>query len=257
MNSTPARSSAARIFLAVSSRPPSGPSCASNRFIVGMEMSAAAANCSWDQANSDRAALSCLIDTFGIDFCETIYDTFSINQAAHRGPEMSEALSRIQLTALQYQVIRERLMALDRDLDEQALADTLEGLTDLHEILAAIVREALTDEALAVGLRHRMGAMEQRLDHLLFRAAKRREIAREVMTETDLKKVTAPDLTLVLRPGSPALTVTDERAIPAEFWVAREPRLNRQELLAQLKAGAEIQGVQLSNPQPVLTVRTK
>lgn len=170
---------------------------------------------------------------------------------------MSESLSRIQVSAQQYQVIRDRLRALDRDLDEQTLADTLEGLTDLHEVLAAVVREALSDEALAVGLRHRIGAMEERLERLLLRAARRREIARDVMAETDVKKVTAPDLTMVLRPGSPALMIADEQAIPAEFWVAREPRLNRQELLTQLKAGTEIQGVQLSNPQPVLTVRTK
>lgn len=170
---------------------------------------------------------------------------------------MSESLSRIQVSAQQYQVIRDRLRALDRDLDEQTLADTLEGLTDIHEVLAAVVREALSDEALAVGLRHRIGAMEERLERLLLRAARRREIARDVMAETDVKKVTAPDLTMVLRPGSPALMIADEQAIPAEFWVAREPRLNRQELLTQLKAGTEIQGVQLSNPQPVLTVRTK
>lgn len=170
---------------------------------------------------------------------------------------MSEALSRIQLTALQYQVIRNRIQAQDQNLDEQTLADTLEGLTDLHEILAAIVREAVTDEALAAGLRQRIGTMEERLERLLYRAAKRREVVREVMVETDVKKVTAPDLTLTLRPGSPILVVIDETVIPAQFWVAREPRLNRQELLTQLRAGAEIQGVQLSNSPPVLTVRTK
>lgn len=170
---------------------------------------------------------------------------------------MSQALSRIQLSALQYQVIRDRIRALDAEIDEWTLADTVEGLTDLHEILAAIIREALTEEALADGLRERVGAMEERLQRLLARGAKRREIAREVMVETDVKKVTAPDLTLTLRPGSPALVVTDERLIPAEYWVAREPRLNRQELLNQLKAGAEIQGAQLSNSPPVLAVRTK
>ena len=37
----------------------------------------------------------------------------------------------------------------------------------------------------------------------------------------------------------------------------REPRLNRQGLLNELKDGAEIQGVALSNPEPVLSVRTK
>jgi len=166
-------------------------------------------------------------------------------------------MNRVGLAAVQYQALRDRLRAQDPELDEETLADTLEGITDLHEILAQIVRAALTDEAMASGLQQRMGVMAERLDRLHFRAAKRREIARDVMVEAEIKKVTAPDLTLLVRPGTPALVVTDESAVPAEFWEPREPRLNRQRLLAEVKQGVAVQGVQLSNPQPVLTVRTK
>src|SRR5215467_3249137 len=68
MNSTPADRRAEQIFSPVSSRPPNGPSLASKRLMVGIDTSAAAANSSWDQARSDRAAFICLIDTFSIDF---------------------------------------------------------------------------------------------------------------------------------------------------------------------------------------------
>jgi hypothetical protein len=163
----------------------------------------------------------------------------------------------VGVAAQQYQVIRERLRAEDPDLDERTLADTVEGLTDLHEIVAAIIRSALEDEALALGLKDRMAEMQERLERLADRAAKRRQIAREVMIETEIKKITAPDFTLSMRPGSPSLVVMDEAAIPQEFWEPRDPRLNRQGLLAELKQGATITGVALSNPEPVLSVRTK
>jgi hypothetical protein len=149
------------------------------------------------------------------------------------------------------------LRVADPLIDDETLADTLEGLTDLHEILAAVVRGALTDEAIAAGLRQRIEVMGQRLDRFRYRATKRREMVREVMIETEVKKVTAPDLTLAIRPGSPVLVVSDESAVPAEFWEPREPRLNRQKLLAELKLGVQIQGVELASPPPVLTVRTK
>ena len=99
--------------------------------------------------------------------------------------------------------------------------------------------------------------MQGRLDRLQDRASKRRQIAKDVMVELDLKKITAPDFTVSIRPGTPALLMLDEAAVPSIYWEPREPRLNRQELLSELKEGAEIEGVALSNPEPVLSVRTK
>ena len=77
------------------------------------------------------------------------------------------------------------------------------------------------------------------------------------MVELDLKKLSAPDFTASIRPGMPALKVIDEAAVPSIYWEPREPRLNRQGLVADLKQGTEIAGVALSNPEPVLSVRTK
>jgi hypothetical protein len=163
----------------------------------------------------------------------------------------------LQFTAITYRTIRDRLRTEDPQIDEQTLADTAEGLTDLHEILVAIIRAALTDEALAKGLNGRIAEMRGRLDSLEDRAANRRRIAKDVMVELDLKKLTAPDFTASIRPGTPALMVIDEAAVPSIYWEPREPRLNRQGLTADLKQGAVITGVALSNPEPVLSVRTR
>jgi hypothetical protein len=161
------------------------------------------------------------------------------------------------IAAQQHQLIKERLRAAEPELDEQTLADTLEGLTDLHEIVAAIVRAALIDEALVQGLKDRIKMMEGRMARLQERADKRRQIARDAMVDTEVKKITAPDFTVSIRPGNPALVVVDEKRIPAEYYEPKEPRLNRQALLADLKRGSSIAGVNLSNPSLVLSVRVK
>ena len=163
----------------------------------------------------------------------------------------------LAFAAIHYRAVRDRLRAEEPQIDEQTLADTVEGLTDVHEILGAIVRAALADEALATELKGRIAEMGDRLERLQDRAAKRRQIAKDVMVELDLKKLTAPDFTASIRPGMPALMVIDEAAVPSIYWEPREPRLNRQGLATDLKQGAEITGVTLSNPEPVLSVRTK
>jgi hypothetical protein len=159
--------------------------------------------------------------------------------------------------AATYRAIRDRIRGEDPAIDEQTLADTVEGLTDLHEILEAVLRSALQDEALATGLKGRIAEMEDRLARLQDRASKRRQIAKDVMVELDLKKLTTPDFTASIRPGTPALMVIDEAAVPSIYWQPREPKLNRQGLAADLKQGAEVAGATLSNPEPVLSVRTK
>ena len=163
----------------------------------------------------------------------------------------------LDFAAIHYAAVRDRIRKEDPQIDEQTLADTVEGLTDLPDILMAIIRAALADEALATGLKGRVAEMQDRLDRLQDRAAKRRQMAKEVMIELDLKKIAAPDFTASIRPGMPALMVIDEAAIPSIYWEPRDPRLKRQELATELKQGAEITGVALSNPEPTLSVRTK
>jgi hypothetical protein len=167
-----------------------------------------------------------------------------------------EQIMSLESATIHYRAIRDRIQATEPNIDEQTLADTVEGLTNLHEIVQAVIRSALVDEALARGLKCRIVDMQGRLDRLQDRASKRRQIAKDVMVHLDLKKLNAPDFTVSIREGAPSLTVINEDEVPKIYWQPGEPRLKRQQLAEDLKNGEEIAGAELSDPEPILTVRT-
>jgi hypothetical protein len=156
-----------------------------------------------------------------------------------------------------FQLLRERLLADYPMLDDECLADTLEGITELHEMIAAVIRSVLVDEALQSGLRTRLEEMRQRLVRLEERSSKKRQLALDSMYDAGLKKLEQPDFTASARAGLPSLVVVAEELIPPDYWVPQPSKLDRQSLLAELKRGGEVAGAQLGNPKPTLAVRTK
>jgi hypothetical protein len=163
----------------------------------------------------------------------------------------------LKVEAFRYRFIQDRLLAMWPEIDSDTLTDTLEGITDLHEMIAAVIRSALVDEALSTGLRERLNDMKERLARLEERGAKKRQLALDAMNEVGLGKLQQPDFTASTRAGAPSLVVTAEDEVPSPYWIPQPPKIDRQTLLGELKRGADIPGVQLKNPQPVLVVRTK
>src|SRR5262249_35769165 len=162
---------------------------------------------------------------------------------------------QLQTEVRRYQLLRERIIQGFPGTDDETIRDTLEGITDLHEMIAAVIRSALVDEALGSGLRARLDDMKERQSRLEVRASKK--LALQAMSETGLTRLEQPDFTASTRARVPALVVVSEQAIPETYWLTQAPKLDRQALLGELKRGGAIPGVELSNPKPVLMVRTK
>ncbi len=159
---------------------------------------------------------------------------------------------KLSQEAVHYTYLRERLTADFPDADEECLRDTLEGLTNLTDVLAEVLRSALEDQAFVAALRSRIGDMQARLSRIEERARKKRDLVCSVMERADVRKLMEPDMTVSLRPSRAPLVVTDEEAIPEGYWKAQAPKLDRQGLLAALSAGRDVPGALLaafgSNP---------
>ncbi len=151
-------------------------------------------------------------------------------------------------------------LALARDFpeaDEETLADTIEGASDLPALLTAVLRSRLEDLSLAETLRGRLDVMRRRLERLEGRAEQKRVLVSTALQEAGIRKLVAPEFTAYLRPSPSKLIVTDETLVPPEFWVAQQPRLDRQQLLSAVRSGREVPGAVLANSELTLAVRSQ
>jgi hypothetical protein len=157
----------------------------------------------------------------------------------------------------EYENLRSWLRSEFPEAEDNALRDTLEGLCNLPEMLASILRSHLDDLALLAALRSRILDMQERFARLEIRADKKRALVASVMERADIKKLTEPDFTASLRQVAPGLVVIDERAIPEPFWRPQPPKLDRKGLLAALNAGQSVAGASLGNGGTTIAVRTR
>ena len=164
---------------------------------------------------------------------------------------------RLDMEMHTYTAIKEWLRAEDPEIDERTLADTVDGLSDLTEILAEIVRAARKDETEAeVVLKGMIADMTERRARFNDRAERRRNMVRDAMERVGMKSLVMPDFTASVRKAPPHVVIIDEALIPATFWEQR-PHLRKRELGNDLKDGAQVDGAVLSNAGTTLSVRTR
>lgn len=156
-----------------------------------------------------------------------------------------------------YEYLREQLVEQFPEADEETLLDTLEGMTDLHDMISAVTRKRLDDVTLVAALKSRITDMQARLSRIEVRAERLKAVTVAVMERAGIRKITQPDITLSLRPVSPRLEVVNEELIPVDFWLSQAPRLDRKGLLGVLKDGCAVPGAVLGNGGMTISVRTK
>jgi hypothetical protein len=158
---------------------------------------------------------------------------------------------------VRYRWLKEKLLEAHGDLDQETLADTLEGASTLIELLGAAVRSQIADQTLVKALRARIEEMRERLGRFEARVQRSRALVSEAMEQAGLARLTEPDFTASQRPGIALLLIIDEEAIPDTNWAPQTPKLKRQDLRQALGDGKDIPGAVLGNAQPTVSIRIR
>lgn len=167
----------------------------------------------------------------------------------------SHAFKQVNDELVKYVKLRELLSAEEPDV--QAVLDTLEGETDLHEALAELAKSALEDEAMAKGLTGYIDSLKERKSRLKNTGQTKRAMIIMAMERANLKTVKQPEATISIVPTPPKLVISDEAKIPAKFFKQPDPVLDGPAVKAALEAKEDVEGASLSNGGVTVTLRSK
>jgi hypothetical protein len=123
--------------------------------------------------------------------------------------------------------------------DTVLLKDMIEGETNLLETIDGILRQIAFDEANLVGLDKAKSTMEIRKKRLEGRVDTMRTMLASALEILEEKRFERPLATITLKPTPRKVLVTDEPAIPAQFWKTPDPTLSKKDLADALKAHEE------------------
>jgi hypothetical protein len=142
------------------------------------------------------------------------------------------------------------------DLDEQLKLSTLEGETELNEIVTALLNENEDDEGQVEALKAQIEVRRERKARFEHRIEARKNAIVSLMDCSRLTKLPLPEATVSVRTLQPRPKIVDEDAIPDAFKV---PKMvpDKDAIDAALERGETVPGVVMTNGGAILSVRRK
>jgi hypothetical protein len=132
------------------------------------------------------------------------------------------------------------------DLPDEVIADTLEALEGDFEAKAVqVAKFVLALEANAEAIRLGATQMMARSNRIANRAASIKAYLQFHLQAMDKKRIESPELVISRRANPPAVVITDEHSIPAQFWIQPEPppkRIDKKAIKAAIDAGERVEG---------------
>lgn len=140
--------------------------------------------------------------------------------------------------------------------DKDFIRDTMEGETNLREMIAALVADDASDAALVEAAEGVVKKIKSRIDRIDARRETRRALIGSALTIAELKKLETPVGTVTVKAVAPKVVIIEEADIPASYFKPQPPKLDKKALGDALNAGTEVPGASLSNGSTTIQIRS-
>lgn len=166
---------------------------------------------------------------------------------------MADVDRKLMMETRAAQQLRDELRTITDDA--QTISDTVEGETNLKDTIHAALK-AMDEEAMLLnGMKQYQQVIAERRERMEWRQEKRRAAMQKAMEAGELTKLIFPEATISLKAVAPGLDITDEKLIPAQYFVPQEPRLDKNLLKETLKSGKTVLGATMDNGGQTISIR--
>jgi len=152
------------------------------------------------------------------------------------------------LRELSKELAEVRDLALDPDVPEEAIRDTLEGLEGIFQDKAVSVVHVLTNgDSDIAALDAEIARLTDRKKHIQNAQSRLKDYLRDNMEATGTTKITSPLFTITLAEGRDMAIVDDESALPDDYVrVKTTISPDKAAILSALKEGVDVPGAHLA-----------
>jgi hypothetical protein len=165
--------------------------------------------------------------------------------------------TQLELQAAEARALLADLAALGTEVDDETRELVVAGETTLAEAVASALVEAELQAGAAHATAELILVLKARRERQEARAERIRERIAQAMASLGLKRLPTAAGTVSLTPAPARVIVTDEEDIPACWYREQVVRtLDRAGIRKALQEGVRIGGVELSNRQDTIRVRT-
>jgi hypothetical protein len=140
--------------------------------------------------------------------------------------------------------------SIEQDNADEGLHEDLAAISDAIETKAEyLARVVKTLEAEADALKNAADELTKKRQARENRAASIKRFLEETMRSLGVEKLKGELFTVALQMNNPSVNVTDEKSIPSDYWIQQEPKLDKKQVLEELKAGRAIPGAEIQRTQ--------